>query len=295
MKRLSVVVAAAVLLSVAANASKPGDAVVCILSEKQNPDMKTLLSVSAVLSNEENIYGLSFSNKRAHGGNSRQFEMTVANGLQNGFTALARTFSLTVNGIEARRLQVKEGSFRKLSGSNGAKGFGFSLNFDGVPVDVRFAMRPGSPVLFGDVSLSHGVRLLTPFTNATLRITAIPSFLDCGSGRKTRFSKYARQVRTDRRLLSLPPNKTEKILSDDSFFILQDGEYDGSAEGRGNGPSAVWALDGGVPGRIVLNDSWTTNIEFSPDLSRPFRFALLEFKSHRVSNDEMLSLVRKLR
>ena len=293
MKHMVLATAAAILA--AAQSAAAADSVMCSLTKRENPDMKTLLSVSASLSNAENIYGFGFSNKRAHDSSSRKLNMAVSNGLQNGFSALVNSFALTVNGIEANKLQVKEGSFRKLSGKNGAEGFVFSLNFDGVPVDVRFAMRPGSPILFGDVSVSQGKQLLTPITNVVVKITAIPSFLDCGSGRPTRFSKYARQVQTDKRLIALPPNKTEKMLPDDRFFILQDGEYDGSAKDKGNGPSAVWAMDSEVPGRIVLNDSWTTHVEFKPDLSRPFRFAMLEFKSRRVSNGEMLSLVRKLR
>ena len=285
MKRFAAA-ACAVMSSIAVCAA-PADSVFSKLSVKENPDMSTLLGGSATLSNAKNSYGISFSNKRAHGKDPRKFKMAVANGLQNGFSALVDSFTLTVNGIAANRLQLKGDKVRKWSGRNGEEGIVLTFNFDGAWIDVRFSMRPGSPVLWGEVAKSVNERQLTPITNVAVRVTAIPSFLECGHGKKTRFSKYARQVRMASRLLTLPAKRSEKIKPDDRYFILQDGEYDGSAEGRGNGPSAVWPL-APTPGTITLNDSWTTYVTYNPDLSRPFRFALLEFKSYRISNDEFL-------
>ena len=162
------------------------------------------------------------------------------------------------------------------------------MNFDGAWVDLSFSMRPGSPVLWCEVAKSSDERQRTAVTNVAVKVTAIPSFLECGHGRKTRFYKCARQVRTAGRLVALPPNRTEKMLPTDRYFILQDGEYDGSADDKGRGPSATWPVDP-TKGVINLNDSWTTSVEYRPDLSRPFRFALLEYKSHRTSNEEFLS------
>ena len=285
MKRF--VAAACAVMSAIAACAAPADAVFCKLSVKEKPDMSTLLGGSATLSNAKNSYGLSFSNKRAHGKDSRRFKMAVSNGLQNGFSALVDSFALMVNGIAANRLQLKGDKVRKWTGRDGEEGVVLTLNFDGAWVDVRFSMRPGSPVLWGEVAKSASERQMTPITNVAVRVTAIPSFLECGHGKKTRFSKYARQVRTASRLLTLPPNRNEKTRPDDRYFVLQDGEYDGSAEGRGNGPSATWPL-APTQGTVTLNDSWTTNVTYNPDLSRPFRFALLEFKSHRISNEDFL-------
>ena len=279
--------AACVVMSAIAACAAPADSVYSRFSVRENPDMSTLLGGSAALSNAKNSYGLSFSNKRAHGKDSRKFKMAVSNGLQNGFSALVDSFALTVNGIAANRLQLKGDKVRKWSGRNGEEGVVLTFNFDGAWVDVRFSMRPGSPVLWGEVAKSANERQMTPITNVAVKVTAIPSFLECGHGKKTRFGKYARQVRTASRLLTLPPNRNEKIRPDDRYFILQDGEYDGSAEGRGNGPSATWPL-APTQGTITLNDSWTTYVTYNPDLSRPFRFALLEYKAHRISNDEFL-------
>lgn len=61
--------------------------------------------------------------------------------------------------------------------------------------------------------------------------------------------------------------------------------------------SAVPVLHGQVPrapGRVVLNDSWTTSVEYAPDLSRPFQFALLEYRSVRISNSDFKERVRRL-
>ena len=280
--RLTLAVAA---LAFAAQSAHAADGVFTRLSTRDCPDAATLFSASATLSNAENIYGLAFSNKRAHGKEGRRFRMSVANGLQNGFSGLVSSFWLSVNGIDCQRLQLKRESLRKWTGAGGAEGVEFALNFDGAAVDVRFWMRPGSPVLWGEVAKSAGGRQFTPITNAVVKITAIPSYLECGRGRKTRFFKYARQVRTAGRLLELPPRRSERIVAGDRYFILQDGEYDGSAEGRGNGPSATWPLSP-AGGRIVLNDSWTTAVEYAPDLSRPFRFAMLEYRAMRTSNSD---------
>ena len=83
------------------------------------------------------------------------------------------------------------------------------------------------------------------------------------------------------------------MCHDDLYFILQDGEYDGSAKGKGNGPSATWPISP-APGRVVLNDSWTTSVEYIPDLSRPFQFALLEYRSVRIPNSDFKERVRRL-
>ena len=272
-------------MAFAASSALAADGVFATLSMRDSPDAATLFSVRASLSNSENVYGFGFSNKRAHGKEGRLFKMTVANGLQNGFSGLISAFWLSVNGIDCQRLQLKRENVRKWTGERGEGGIEFSLNFDGALVDVRFWMRPDSPVLWGEVAKSTGGRQFTPITNAVVKVTAIPSYLECGKGRKTRFYKYARQVKTALRLLELLPNRREKIRPGDRYFILQDGEYDGTAEGRGNGPSATWPI---LPteGWIVLNDSWTTSVEYATGLSRPFRFAMLEYRSRRTSNSD---------
>ena len=276
--------ACAVLLTLAASAGSSAG-VFSTLSMRDNPDGATLLSSSATLSNSINVYGLSLSNKRAHGNDGRRFRMGLDNGLKSGFSGLVENVAIFVNGIPARVLQLRKDTLRKWSGPDGAEGVEFKLNFDGARVDVRFWMCPVSPVLFGEVAKSEDGVQFTPVTNVVVKITAIPSYLDCGQGRKTRFYRYARQVQTASRLLGLPPGRSEKIHPDDLYFILQDGEYDGSAEGKGCGPSATWPL-APTSGRIILNDSWTTSVEYTPDLSRPFRFALLEYGSVRMSNDD---------
>ena len=282
-----------VAAAMAAFAACADDAVVVTLSEKERPDVKTLVRRRASISNSSNVYGLTLANVRAHGRNGRRFHMGVANGLQSGFSALEDSFRLSVNGIDATLLQPGREMFREWSGDGGEKGAALSLNFDGAWVDVRFYMRPGSPVLWCEVAKSSSRTQHTPVTNVVVKVTAIPSFLDCGSGRKTRFSGYSRQVRTASRLLKAPPGRVEAAVPGDRYFVLQDGDYDGSAEGRGMGPSATWPLDD-TPARVSLGDRWTTSVEYRPDLSRPFRLALLEFRSRRVSNDDFMKTVEEL-
>ena len=277
----SLAIASAFLAAFAASAA---DAVFIRLSAKEKPNESTLLTCGAVFSNAENIYTTSFANTRAHGKDGRQLRMR-GGGLKQGFSGLIDALTISVNGISSRALQLERDRVREWSGKDGERGIAFVLNFDGVWVETRLSMKPESPVLWGEVALAPGTRPLSPVTNAMVRVTAIPSFLDSGKGRATRFNKYARQVRTATRLLALPPGRIEKIMPDDRFFVLQDGEYDGSADDRGMGPCATWPLLP-TPGGIALNDGWTTSVEYSPDLSRPFRFALLEYKSRRVSNED---------
>ena len=284
---------AAASLALAASQAFSADSVFTTLSARDNPDGATIFSASMGLSNSENIYNIGFSNKRAHGKDGRRFKMGLGNGLQSGFSALVDNVAISVNGIPAKILQLKKETLRKWSGPGGAEGVEFKLNFDGALVDVRFSMVPGSPVLFGELAKSKDGMQLMPVTNVAIKITAIPSFLECGSGRKTRFYKYARQVRTASRLIELPPNRTEKMLPSDRYFVFQDGEYDGSEEGRGRGPSATWAFSP-TAGTITINDSWTTSVEYRPKLDRPFRFALFEFKSRRVPNKDFAGQVARL-
>ena len=289
MKAPIIHVALAMFAALAAMAGE--DRVSCLFHEKARRDGKASLCFEAELSNAQNSYRLSFSNLRAYAKDPQRFEMLVDNGQQSGFTKLTSVFSLSVNGIDARKLQPGRDAFRTWDGEHGERGVVFSLNFDGARVDVRFSMKPGSPVLWGEIAKTADLPQLTPVSNAVVIVTAIPSFLDCASGRKTRFFGYARQVRTSVRLLALPPNRKEPLLPEDRFLIFEDAEYDGSADGKGMGPSATWPLEQ-VQGTINLNDSWTTSVEYRPDPSRPFRFALLEFRAKRVSNAEFLEAIR---
>ena len=92
--------------------------------------------------------------------------MLVDNGRQSGFTKLTSVFSLSVNGIDARKLQPGRDAFRTWDGEHGERGVVFSLNFDGARVDVRFSMKPGSPVLWGEIAKTADLPQLTPVTNA---------------------------------------------------------------------------------------------------------------------------------
>ena len=71
-----------------------------------------------------------------------------------------------------------------------------------------------------------------------------------------------------------------------------DEDYDGSGEGKGNGPSAV-LLRGACEGRIRLDDGWLTGVQLAPDPSKPFRFALAEFPSVRMSNGAFAEVIAK--
>ena len=258
------------------------DAVNVTFGKKENPDNATLLDVSASFGNASGKWQVALKNKRAHGDRGRHFQFRTENGITSGYSALIASVGLTVNGISWERLQLKEKNVRRYSGKGGAEGFEFMLNFDGAPVRLRATMKPGSPSL--DWELMPSAKGFTPVTNIDVRVAAIPSFLDCGHGKPTRFFGYRRQVRTDKRLV--PPQKGGKVAFDgERVFILEDADYDGSAADKGKGPSAV-VLPEPTAGYVGLNDSWTTDLHFKPDPSKPFRFSMIEYPDRRFSNAE---------
>lgn len=258
------------------------DVVTVMFAKKENPNNETLLDVASSFGNASGKWRVSLKNKRAHGNRGRYFQFLTENGITSGYSALIGSVALTVNGISWDRLQLKEKNARRYSGKDGSEGFEFMLNFDGAPVRLRATMRPGSPSL--DWELMPSVKGLTPVTNIDVRVAAIPSFLDCGHGKPTRFSGYRRQVRTDRRLL--PPQKGGKVAFDgERVFILEDADYDGSAADKGNGPCAV-VLSEPTAGYVGLNDGWTTDLHFKPDPTKPFRFSMIEYPDRRFSNAE---------
>lgn len=258
------------------------DTVTVMFAKKENPNTETLLDVSSSLGNASGKWRVSLKNKRAHGNRGRHFQFLTENGITSGYSALIGSVELAVNGIRWDRLQLKEKNVRRYSGKDGVEGFEFMLNFDGAPVRLRATMKPGSPSL--DWEVTPSAKGLAPVTNIDIRVAAIPSFLDCGHGKPTRFSGYRRQVRTDKRLL--PPQKGGNVAFDsERVFILEDADYDGSAADKGQGPCAV-VLPEPTAGYVGLNDGWTTELHFKPDPSKPFRFLMIEYPDRRFSNAE---------
>ena len=261
--------------------------VVVNLDVRHAPKTAVLDEACATLSTEQARWSFSIRNMRAHGDEGRSFRFTGGNGLGSGFCNLASPLGLTVNGISWSKLQLDPGTVRRFSGEK-TEGVEFTLCFDGALVNLRASMREGSPTLDWEVRpLTTGSR---PVTNVDVRVSAIPSHLRTGEGR---FFGYRRQVRTDLRLL--PPQKSGKIVlpGDERLFVFEDAEFDGSAEGRGHGPSAVLLPDP-TGGHVALNDSWITEVHFVPDPAKPFRFSLFESPGRRLSNAEFEKQVKAL-
>lgn len=246
---------------------------------------------SASLSNGKASWWLSFRNVRAHGTKPRRFALLVDNrsGHNQSFTGkreshgvcgLIEGIGLTVNGIPWTRLQMTSGSVRRFA-ERDAVGVEAYFNFDGAKVRFRSWQDDKSPLLRFEVSpLAETLR---PVTNVSVRVSAIPSFLDYGGGKPTRFKGYRRQVWSDRR--RYPPRRGERIAlaGDETAFALEDEEFDGSADGKGLGPTGV-ILEKPCKGAISLNEWWTTELHFTPDPKGPFRFSILEFQTVRTSN-----------
>lgn len=257
------------------------DSVIVRFAATPTPDVKTLFAASADISNGVGKWHLGMKNLRSHGVAPRKFSFSTGNGRQNGFSGLISSVALEVNGIPWEKLLVRERGVRQWSPPGDRRGVEMFFNFDGVPVRVRASMAPGSPTL--DFEVTPSARGQAAPTSMVVRVSSIPSFLDCGSGRPTRFFGYRRQVHTEKRLMG--PVKSGKFALDagERVFVMEDADYDGASEGRGHGPSAVLLADA-TSGFAHVNDSWTVDIRFAPDPSKTFRFSLLEWPERRVSN-----------
>jgi|LSQX01.1.fsa_nt_gb hypothetical protein len=257
------------------------DVVTVQWSKRENPSREALFSANATLGNAKAMWSSSLSNMRAHGANGRHLQYSVVSGKTSGFCGLISSLGLTVNGIDWRKLQVNPENVSQWK-SGDADGFEFTLNFDGAPVRIRTWMEPESPLLQFEISGStNGLRTVT---NMTVRVSAIPSFLDCGNGKPTRFFGYRRQIGTERRLMAPRKLGSEKLDGTERLFVFEDADYDGSAEDRGKGSSAV-ILNEPARGQASINDSWTGEIHFWPNPSKPFRFALLDMAHVRIDNE----------
>lgn len=268
-----------------------GDEVNLRFSTKENPDPKTLFRAGAEFGNSRGKWNVSLKNSRGHADKGRSFDFLMSNGKTAGFSGLISAMELTVNGISWRRLQLKPARVREFA-AEGSRGVEAMFNFDGAPVRVRWSMRSGSPCL--DCEVKPSAKGLTQVTNLEVRVAAIPSFLDCGHGKPTRFDKYRRQLKTNGRLLGPERSRTFAIDEGERVFIFEDADYDGSSADKGLGPCAVVA---GTPvkGRISINDSWTTNIYFTPDPSKAFRFSLVEYPERNIPNAEFEKTVLSMK
>lgn len=265
------------------------DSVATSLTVREAPDAATLFLADATIGNGFGSWRLSLANRRAHGDRGRHLKFGLSNGQPFGFSGLIDAVKLTVNGIPWNRLQVRPKHVRTWA-ENGREGLSFALNFDGAPVRIRASMAPGSPWL--DFEVKPSAKGLAPVTNLVVSVSAIPSFLDCGHGRPTRFDKYRRTVRTATRIL--PPQKggAVPLRPDDGYVVFMDADYDGSDDGKGMGPCAV-RMSGPVAGEIGLNDGWTTSVTFRPDPAKALGFSLLEYPNRRIRNEDFAALLRK--
>jgi len=278
-----------VLVSAVSAAFAAEDAVIVNLTKKESPRTEVVFEANVSLVNSASKWGFTFRNMRAHESKGRHFQFGIGNGVTSGYSGLIAALGLTVNGIGWDKLQVEPKNVREFS-DGAAKGVEFALNFDGAPIRLRASMRPGSPTL--DWEVSPSAKGFTPVTNVDVRVCAIPSHLDIPN-KKTRFFGYRRQVKTDKRLI--PPQKSGnvKLPGDERIFVLEDADFDGTSEDRGRGPSAI-ILPEPVPGYVNLNDSWTTDVHFTPVPTKPFRFSVLEYPEKRFSNADFEKRVENM-
>ena len=263
--------------------------VTATLDFKDSPDKSMSMKFVETVSSPQAKWRLEFANYRAHGNMPRRFAVRSCNSKQFGFCGLFSFFRVEANGIPDYKLQLGERACRPYEDS-GRKGVEYMLNYDGAPVRTRFWMEPGSPFLEGEIRCStKGVDLVR---NLRVDIAAVPSFLDREQSGGWRFKGYRRAVKTAARTLRAGDGKDVSIHPDDRWFVLMDEDYDGSGEGKGNGPSAV-LLRGACEGRIRLDDGWLTGVQLAPDPSKPFRFALAEFPSVRMSNGAFAEVIAK--
>ncbi|MBE6372859.1 MAG: hypothetical protein E7055_12410 [Lentisphaerae bacterium] len=198
-----------------------------------------------------------------------------------GFCNLVNFLHLTVNGISCARITPRIEDFVPWKEGDLA-GCEAKFNFDGAKVILRFWMRPDSPVLWG--SIRPAPDRLEEIKSAQVSFTAIVSHLAMKNKKVLWDKVYEREAVTPARTLE-QRQKIWELTPEDTYLVLQDKKFDGSAAGKGQGPVMILLDHGSIKqAKLILRNSWTTSLSIAlkPDFKN-YEFGLWQ-QEPRISN-----------
>jgi len=238
------------------------------------------------INNDLNSYTLSFLQTKNIRGQPPTFFISVPVP-KGGFSRLW----LNVNEISSNSLFVAPEHIADWTDpASGARGYDLRLNFDGVKLLLRFFMRPDSPLL--RISVIHLPESIAPLASSTLTLHASLNRLE-GKAMWDVHS-YRRELVTPLRTISDMGKKQHVLSVEENSVILRDLLFDGSGEGKGNGPSYLVFDRGKASCTSAQNDIYQVfTFQLNPDFRQ---ISLGVWKSRaRISNSlfaELLSANR---
>lgn len=240
------------------------------------------LREEVTISNKHNRYPLVFTLSKPVGEKPQQFAMNLGGKTNQNF--VGGFFSLTVNGIKMQELDFEK---EKLSlwKEGDCSGMDLKLNFDGTKFTLRLFMRPDSPVLWG--RLIYDKESVEPLTKAVVEFQALPSLLKIINKKVIFNGSYDREMITPAKTYT-HNSKWVKLTPQDTSFIFQDKELDGSSEKKGAGPCWLFVDQSGVAsGEALVRSSWKIYLKFN--LKKDFqemRFGIWQ-PAARISNSAL--------
>ena len=242
------------------------------------------------LANAKASYVHKFGLIAGSNGSLRQLQSGTSGESDTGFYCYANWLDLSVNGHAFGDVFFGAANLRNYEAGD-RRGFEYALNFDGAKAHLRLFMTPRSSILQGELEVADD----SPVTvsNATLRLCGIPSKLIRNAAAEP--WPYARQLRTARRLLERPSDARFSTVKldldeDDGFFLAQDANYDGSADGRGLGPCLMLVDMSKVAKATTSIGLERREVDVSCTLKPGFgkvAFGVWEDRVHRHSNEEI--------
>ena len=234
---------------------------------------------------EDAVYTLSHLMRELGGIRYRRhrFGLSVCDGRRDGFSNLLEAFLLTVNGLCLSELQEEDVTIRRF-GDGESAGVEYLLSFDGVPVVLRFTMKPGSQLL-------HGRVIIAPGNEWSFRVSAVPSGLD--RGKKNVLDGYDREIVTAQRVLK-GRTGDHAVRREDGQFLFRDAVMDGSSAEKGWGP--IWFRPDFGPvesGSWMAESKWCAYVDLKMKKdAETFDFDLWQNIQKRVSNREAEEMFR---
>ena len=244
----------------------------------------------ATINNPQNSYRFTLIQTKPDNNNGPRTQFWLA-AEHFGFCALTNFLNMTVNGYNNSEISPKASDLTAWQEKDKA-GMDLKLNFDGTRLTLRLYMRDDSPVLWGKI-IADKKSSIEPIKTIRVRFSAIISILAKVNKKVAFWNVYERMAITPARTLT-QQKKAWQLTPADTYLVLQDNKFDGSGEGKGQGP-VMMILDYKAVknAKLELDNRWTTcvDLELKPDFTE-FEFGLWQQKS-AISNKAFAEKLKK--